>query len=203
MPPPSDISQLPKPVVEQIDSWLLDNGFSQYQKLSDFLATLGCQISPSQISRHARPMKRSIVEARQKALEMAHLSALMGADERGKLIELAADIGISRSIEALAELDPIEQSKQFAEISRSVSSLGKLSLEQKKWDLISASELEQKLKQIETDESARERPSSPQEVIAQIRQTIFGFSALPDPHQIIDISSDSIPADISHGADSV
>jgi Protein of unknown function (DUF3486) len=142
MPPPSDISQLPNPVVEQIEIWLSKYSFSRYQELSDFLATMGYQISPSQISRHAKPMKRSIVEARQKALEMAQLSALMGTDDRGKLIELAADIGIAKSIEALAELDPIEQSREFGEISRSVSSLGKLSLEQKKWNLISASELE-------------------------------------------------------------
>jgi hypothetical protein len=202
MPLSSDISQLPKPIVEKIDDWLIANGFSRYEKLSEFLAELGYSISPSQICRHAKPIKRSIIDARQKALEMAQMSSLMGADERGKLIELAADIGISRAIDALTELDPVEQSKQFGEIARSVASLGKLSLEQKKWDLISASELEQKLKQIETDLD-NDRPTSPQEVIAQIRQTIFGFSTLPDPKQIIDITSDSISIDIPNGSDSV
>jgi hypothetical protein len=187
MPPPSQISQLDKSVVEKIDSWLIENGFSRYEKLSEFLAELGYQISPSQICRHAKPIRKSLLDARQKALDMAQMSALMGADERGKLIELAADIGISRGIDALSELDPIEQSKEFGEIARSISSLGKLSLEQKKWDLISAAELEQKLRQVE-DELAKEKPTSPQEVIARIRQTVFGFSELPSATQVIDIN---------------
>lgn len=185
MPPPSQISQLDKSVVEKIDTWLIENGFSRYEKLSEFLADLGYQISPSQICRHAKPIRKSLLDARQKALDMAQMSALLGADERGKLIELAADIGISRGIEALTELDPASNSKEFGEIARSISSLGKLSLEQKKWDLISAAELEQKLRQVE-DELAKDKPTSPQEVIARIRQTVFGFSELPSA--VIDIN---------------
>jgi Protein of unknown function (DUF3486) len=187
MPPPSDISLLPDPIVNRINSWLSERNFSGYAELSKLLADMGYAICPSQISRHAKPIKRGILEARQKALDMAYMSEALGADERGKLIELAADIGISRSIEALSEIDPIENPKEFSEVARSVASLGKLALEQKKWDLISASELERKLKQVEDELS--KKAATPQEIIAQIRQTVFGSSELTQ--QIIEVESNS------------
>ncbi len=184
---PSAISQLPPDLIAELDRKLLSGGFSGYNALVEWLTENGHKIAKSQISRHAQVLKQHLFNARQQALYMAEMAKLQGDDDRGNLIAMAADIGIMRGIEALAEIDPIENSKGFAEIARSVGVLGSVSLKQKEWSLISADKIERALKQVESDESGKDTPSSPAELMEQIHMTILGFSRLKDD-EIIDIN---------------
>jgi Protein of unknown function (DUF3486) len=176
--PQPAINSLPPELLLELDRKLIEGGFADYRGLADWLQERGYQINKDQVHRHAKGLKQSLLNVRQQALYLAEISKLMGDDDRGDLIAMACDIGIMKSIEALAELDPIEDAKKFADIERSTAALGRISLEQKKWNLISAAELEKRLKQVETDESTRDVPSSPEELISRIRQTVLGISSL-------------------------
>jgi Protein of unknown function (DUF3486) len=180
-----DIELLPTHVIEEIDRRLIGSGFSNYVGLSEWLKGEGFAIGKSQISRHAQKLKTDILEARKAALFHSEALKQLGNDDRGHLIAAAGDIGMLKAIEAFSQLDPIEDSKTLADLMRGTSALGRMALDQKKWNLISADEIERKLKQIETDELTKDKPSTFEEVVSQVRQTILGFSALET--KIIDI----------------
>jgi hypothetical protein len=193
------IDLLPPELIDQLNHKLIGSGFANYQSLVEWLEAEGYAIGKSQISRHAQKIKTHLLEARKQALFHAELLKQLGDDDRGHLIAAAGDIGLLKAIEAFTELDPIEDSKVLADLMRGTSALGRMALEQKKWNLISADELERKLKQIETDELAKDKPSTPEELISQIRQTVLGFSTLDT--KIIDIQP-NLPCEQSKYPDS-
>jgi hypothetical protein len=185
MPRRSEIDKLPVETRAKVDALIATNAFGNYQELADQLAEQGVALSCYQLKTHGARLSSEIVNARREALLLAAVA--QGGDESASLFEAVADIGLLRAAEALTKIDGIEEPIALSKILSGAAAIGRVSIEAKKWDLISRAEIERKLKRVEQELKDNGQIKTPEEMIALIRTEVFGFAQLQHESKTIDI----------------
>lgn len=105
MPKPSRIkSELPLKVREQLNKKLFENGFSDYQGLTDWLQELGYEISRSSVHRYGVKFKQEY-DALKIATEQAKVIAETIPDDEGAMAEALTKIAQNKLMAALSGLN--------------------------------------------------------------------------------------------------
>lgn len=185
MPRRSELDKLPVETRAKIDALIAANAFGNYQQLADQLAEQGIALSCYQLKTHGAKLSTEIAQARREALLLAAVA--QGGDESASLFEAVADIGLLRSAQALTAIDGTEDPAALNKILSGAAAIGRVSIEAKKWNLISRAEIERKLKQVEQELKDGDQVKTPEEMIALIRTQVFGFAQLQSEEKTIDI----------------
>lgn len=93
MPAPSLIYKLPQPIRKELMDRLVQNGFSEYEKISEWLKELGYDISKSAIHRFGVQFKSERGDFRSEELNEITGDAATMRDLRMRCIEAAAFSG--------------------------------------------------------------------------------------------------------------
>ena len=136
MPSRSKIALLPEALRKQLDAKLITNAFSDCRGLSDWLAEQGFSISKDAVNRHGKQLERRL-DAVKRATEQAKAIVDASPDEEGAmndaLIRLIQQIDFDILVQlgevGIDEVNP----KALAAITRSVASLARATVTQKKW----------------------------------------------------------------------
>jgi hypothetical protein len=152
MPARSKIAQLPELMRKQLDAKLITNAFSDCRGLSAWLAGQGYSISKDAVNRHGRNLEARL-DAIKRSTEAAKAIAAAAPDDEGtmndaliRLIqEIDFDILMQLNEAGSDEVNP----KALAAITRSVASLARATVAQKKWMTEVRAKLQSKVARVE------------------------------------------------------
>lgn len=136
----SKVFDLPPEVRESLNERLVGSGFQGYQELAEWLTDQGHEISRSSVQRYGQDLQEEFEEAMgsvRKTTEMAKAMADAVEDDEGHLIDATARIVQEQLLRISLELRKAESSPEDAahnlgKISKALSSLGRVSIAQKK-----------------------------------------------------------------------
>ena len=133
MPPRSKIDLMPKEIRAQLDQRIVEGGFANYRALAKWLNDNGYQIGKNAVHHHGEKLERRL-EAVKRATELARAIAEASPDEQGAmsdtLIRLVQQIDMDILLDLEGETVP---PKTLEAVSRSVATLARVSVNQKKW----------------------------------------------------------------------
>jgi hypothetical protein len=136
MPPRGKIARLPAEIKAELDKKLINNAFSDCQGLADWLSSIGYEIKKSAIGAYSKEFKERL-EFLRNATEQARAIATEAGDDdnslgdaltrlvQHKIFQILVDLEINSSM----SLDDLEK------LSRSISSLNRMAILQKRWML--------------------------------------------------------------------
>ncbi len=152
MPARSKIAQLPDDLRKQLDAKLLTNAFSDYRGLAKWLAAEGYSISKDAVARHSQGLERKL-EAVKRSTEQAKAIVEASPDDEGAMNDALIRLVQQIDFDILVQLDEagVEEvnPKALAAITRSVASLARATVSQKKWMLEVRSKLASKVAAVE------------------------------------------------------
>lgn len=136
----SKVFDLPPDVREQLNERLVGSGFQGYEELAQWLTEQGHEISRSSVQRYGRDLQEEFEEAMgsvRKTTEMARAMADAVEDDEGHLIDATARIVQEQLLKISLELrkseaKPEDSAHHLGKISKALSSLGRVSIAQKK-----------------------------------------------------------------------
>jgi Protein of unknown function (DUF3486) len=133
MSPRSKIDLMPKEVRAELDKRIVDGGFANYRGLAKWLNDNGYQIGKSAVHHHGEKLERRL-EAVKRATEQARAIAEASPDDEAAmndaLIRLVQKIDMDILLDLEGETVP---PKTLEAVSRSVATLARASVNQKKW----------------------------------------------------------------------
>ena len=133
MPPRSKIDLMPKEIRAQLDQRIVEGGFANYRALAKWLNDNGYQIGKNAVHHHGEKLERRL-EAVKRATEQARAIAEASPDDEAAmndtLIRLVQQIDIDILLNVDSETVP---PRTLEAVSRSVATLARASVNQKKW----------------------------------------------------------------------
>jgi hypothetical protein len=152
MPARSKIAKLPEDLRKQLDAKLITNGFSDCRGLSAWLAEQGYSISKDAVARHTQGLERKL-EAVKRATEQAKAIVEASPDDEGAMNDALIRLVQQIDFDILVQLDEMGvdevNPKSLAAITRSVASLARATVSQKKWMLEAREKLAAKVKSVD------------------------------------------------------
>lgn len=139
MPPPGKIAMLPPEVREELDRRLIANGFGSFVALSEWLASLGFEISKSTIGVQSKRLARRIdaVKASTQAALAMEDATRDDADARSNAIYAQFQSGIFDALLAYAdaetEEDPAERLALLTRAGKDFAAVGRGNIARNKW----------------------------------------------------------------------
>jgi hypothetical protein len=136
----SKVSALPQDVVDELNSRLINSGFRNYTDLSDWLKSLGYDISKSAVGRHGLELEAEFEEAmadarRTRALARAAREA--GGENDNAMLEAATEIMqdnlLRVSMQVKNDDDPTQAAKTLSLVARAFADVGRLDIARQKW----------------------------------------------------------------------
>ena len=174
MPSRTQISQLPEEIRTELNKQLIQNNFSDYEALSQWLSQKGCQISRSSVAYYGRKFRVEIESLRQNTEQTAALAEVLKDDPNDighTLIELVKHKAFQVLLNIDLEQEQEEGKIKFTELARLIASLSKSDIELRKY----RQSLKEKAEAaIEKVDSLQKKGLSP-EIAAQIRAQILGM----------------------------
>lgn len=133
MPPRSSVSQLPAEIRAELERRLIQNGFSGYQDLEDWLRSLGFEISRSSLHRHGQKFEER-VQALKLATEQAKAIVTAAPDEEGAVSDALMRLVQEKLFQVLLDfqLDP-KKPINIANAAKAVAQLSRATVTQRKW----------------------------------------------------------------------
>jgi hypothetical protein len=179
MPPRSSVYQLPPEVQEELNTRLVGSGFGGYRELSAWLKDQGYHISKSALHSYGQEFElefnASLADAR-KAQALARAAVAQRDDSGAALLEATSDVAQEILLRLMiglrkADHEPDKAAKLVSLAVRSLADLGRMTIDQKKWQ-------EQIRKQASIDagqiaEKAAARAGVSKDGIAAIRAAIL------------------------------
>lgn len=140
MPPRNKVFDLPQEVREQLNERLVSSGFQGYEALAGWLSERGYNVSKSSVHRYGQDLQEEFEEAMgsvRRTTEMAKAMADAVEDDEGNLIDATARIVQEQLLRVSLELrkaesNPADITHNLGKISKALSSLGRVSIAQKK-----------------------------------------------------------------------
>jgi len=133
MPPRSKIDLMPKDIRAELDKRIVEGGFANYRALAKWLNDNGYEIGKNAVHHHGEKLERRL-EAVKRATEQARAIAEASPDDEAAmsdtLIRLVQQIDMDILLDLEGETVP---PKTLEAVSRSVASLARVSVNQKKW----------------------------------------------------------------------
>jgi hypothetical protein len=133
MPPRSKIDLMPKEIRAELEKRIVEGGFANYRALAKWLNDNGYKISKNAVHHHGEKLERRL-EAVKRATEQARAIAEASPDDEAAmndtLIRLVQQIDIDILLNVDSETVP---PKTLEAVSRSVATLARASVNQKKW----------------------------------------------------------------------
>jgi hypothetical protein len=133
MAPRSKIDLMPKEIRAELDQRIVDGGFANYRALAKWLNDNGYEIGKDSVHRHGQKLEHRL-EAVRRATDVARAIAEASPDDEAAmndtLIRLVQQINMDILLDVESEtVTP----KMLEAISRSVATLARASVSQKKW----------------------------------------------------------------------
>lgn len=133
MPPRSKIEGLPEELRREVDRRLLENGFSNYVEMAEWLNDLGYEISKSSLGRHGKTIKDRVDMVRI-ATEHARVIVEEAPDDEGAMNEALLRLTQERLFQVMLAFDANKiEDMDLSKITRAIADLGRASINQKKW----------------------------------------------------------------------
>ena len=133
MPPRSKIDLMPKEIRAQLDQRIVEGGFANYRALAKWLNDNGYQIGKNAVHHHGEKLERRL-EAVKRATEQARAIAEASPDDEAAMSDTLIRLVQQIDIDILLNVDSETVSPKTLEaVSRSVATLARASVNQKKW----------------------------------------------------------------------
>lgn len=170
MPPRSKVAGLPVEVKAWLDQALAENNFSDYEALSEELASQGFAISKSALHRYGQDFE-SKLSALKVASEQAKAVVAAAPDEEGAVNEALMRL-VQEHLFKLLLSD--EGKMDLPKVAKAVAELGRASVVQKKWQAEVRTKAEAAASQVE---KIARKGGLNAETVAEIRREILGVAA--------------------------
>lgn len=135
----TNISNLPPDVKAWLDNALLENNFSGYEAIAEYLRSQGYSISKSGVHRYGQKFERRLA-AIKASTEAAKLLAANVDDTENHLSGSVISLVQSELFETLLNLqdadletDPVERMKLLNNAAKSIAEVSRASIANKKW----------------------------------------------------------------------
>ena len=178
----SKVFDLPPEVRENLNERLVGSGFQNYEALAQWLTDQGHEISRSSVQRYGQDLQEEFEEAMgsvRKTTEMAKAMADAVEDDEGNLIDATARIVQEQLLRISLELRKAESSPEDAahnlgKISKALSSLGRVSIAQKKH----AREIREEAFREAADKATEvaKRGGLSEEMVTNLRKELLGIA---------------------------
>lgn len=140
MAPRNKVFSLPQEVRDELNEKLVSTGFQGYAGLADWLKERGFEVSRSSVQRYGQDLQEEFEEAMgsvRRTTEMAKAMADAVEDDEGNLIDATARIVQEQLLRVSLELRKAKSNPEYithnlGKISKALSSLGRVSIAQKK-----------------------------------------------------------------------
>ncbi len=180
MPARSAIVQLPDAIKAELTRRLVNNGFSDYEQLADWLSGQGYPIGKSSVHRYGQAMERrlSAIKASTEAAAMIAEAAPDDADLRSAAVISLVQTELFETIlnlqEAGAEgIDPKERVGLLSAAAKNIATLTRASVSQKKWQ----TEVRDKIQiAAAAAEKIAKKGGLSADAVAEIRKQILGIA---------------------------
>lgn len=179
----SKVSGLPTEVLDDLNSQLVQRGFSGYEELAAWLKSLGFDISKSALHRHGSELEAEFAEAMADARRtraLARAARESGDGEDGALLEAASEIIQDKLIRASMQLknadgDPADTAKTLSLISRAFSDLGRFEIQRQKWATEVREKVNAKLVSMEQQAVGGGKAGFDLATLKRVREEIYGI----------------------------
>ena len=171
MPPRSKIeTELPDQVLSELNSRLINSGFSGYLELEKWLKQQGFSIGKSSIGRYGMAFEKRLSQVKL-STEMAKTLIDNVADDGDALGEALTRVAQDKAFNLLIDLDIDADNITPAQLFKAVTDLGRISAPQKKFAQEVRSQMMAKM-----SASAKANGVS-EETIAKIRSEVLGMAS--------------------------
>jgi hypothetical protein len=172
----SKIKKLPRPVREELDRRLVEQGFAGYRGLEAWLFARGYQITKSALQRYGANFESSLAGIKL-ATEQAKAIISASPDDEATVNDALVRLVQSKLHNLLIEVDLDEPN--LARIARAVADLGRATIGQKKW----AQEMRERLDKEKTTAAEKigavtKAAGLSDEAEAKIRAALFGINPM-------------------------
>lgn len=131
MPKPSKCDLLPEDIKSQLNQKLVEQAFSGYCDLAQWLTDIGYEISKSSIHRYGKEFQ-SQLEAIKLATEQAKAIAEVCEDDANLLGDALSRLAQQKAFRVLQEIDPDPAEANFSQLLATISSLTRSTTANKK-----------------------------------------------------------------------
>lgn len=136
------VDRLPQDIRDELTARLVENGFSDYVALSEWITEKGYAISKTSLHRFGSDLEAQFEAAMQDARRSIELARAMrasgNADDDGTLLDAASSVlqdqllRISLALRTV-DVDPAEAVKLVSQASRALADLGRMTVTNKKF----------------------------------------------------------------------
>ena len=176
----SKIKDLPTALVDDLNSRLIDRGFSGYDELAGWLRDLGYNISKSAVHRHGSALEQEFEEAMADARRtraLARAAREEGGDEDNALLTAATEIMQDNLLRVSLQVkkgedDPKAQAKTLSLVARAFSDVGRLDIARQKWMAETRTRLDKLDEEAKAGSGGRKLDA---ETLRIVRQEIYGI----------------------------
>ncbi|HEU4601566.1 MAG TPA: DUF3486 family protein [Steroidobacteraceae bacterium] len=172
MPPRSKIEQLPDAVRTELDSRLIQSGFSGYRDLAEWLTSQGFEIKKSALQTYGARFEDRI-SALKLATDQARAIVAESPDDEGAMSEALMRLVQEKLFSVLLEIEIDPAKINLNSLARSIAELGRASVTQKKY----AQEVRERAQAAaETAEKIAKRGGLSSASVNEIRSAILGIA---------------------------
>jgi hypothetical protein len=181
----SKIAELPSEVIDDLNSKLIERGFSGYEDLVHWLKDMGYDISKSSLHRHGSALENEFSEAmadarRTRALARAARESEDG--DGGELLEAASGIMQDNLLRLSLKLKnsegkPEDAAKTLSLISRAFADIGRFDISRQKWQAENEARIrsEERQKAADAVAASAKQLGVSLETIEAIRRDVLGM----------------------------
>lgn len=164
------INQLPADVRSEFETRLVQQGFSGYDELTEWLAEQGFEISRSSVHRYGQKFEQRL-SALKVATDQAKAIAEASQDDEGAMNDAIIRLVQTKTFETLVELE--SDDPNLPKIGQMVAKLAQASVRQKKWQAQAKEKIAAKLDKMAEKDDAGKGGLTP-ELANTIRREILG-----------------------------
>jgi hypothetical protein len=192
MPARSKVAMLPQAVRDELERRILENAFSGYQELAEWLQEQGYQIADDSVQRYGARLHERI-ESLDLSVQQAKAIAHADPADRDSIVDSTIHLLNAQVFSTLLETEQIEQD-DIARLSRTVCQLSRISIARQKW----AQEMNSILNPEQRNARERRAKTARAEAFAAVQKALLDPKAFKQD----DASAGPLNADIFSAAES-
>jgi len=172
MPRRSTISQLPDNVRAELERNLVNNVFSDYHALADWLIEQGFSISKSAVHRYGQEFEKQL-SAIKLATEQARSIVESVGDDENLLADALTRLTQQKAFQALINLDlEADEDLSLTKLGQMVAALNRTSISLKKYQLEIRDKIEAKFKALDAEGG---KSKLDPETLRRVREEVYGI----------------------------
>lgn len=173
MPPRPKVDLLPEEIRMELESRLIQSGFGNYRGLSDWLASVGYQISKSSLQEWGEGYEQQLA-ALKVATDQARAIVAESPDDDGAMNEALMRLVQQKMFTAIRDLNVNPEKLNLNSLARSIAELSRASVTQKKY----AQEVRERAQAAaESATKIAKRGGLSADSVKEIRAAILGIAA--------------------------